>query len=148
MLQELGELKRVRSAGHRFSNAARSFRRSWGLLIGGTAMDVAMRIDISSAVAACRLGDLDHDALAGAGMAPDRIAGTLERSFHLWNDVVDPALRARLVPGLTDRGCMGSLAPFVERLTQQPRAGATCPGRPRLVLEPPENHAEHCAVVA
>ena len=24
----------------------------------------------------------------------------------------------------------------------------TCPGRPRLLFEPPENHAEHCAVVA
>ena len=30
----------------------------------------------------------------------------------------------------------------------QPRAGATAPGRPRLVLEPPESHGDHCYAVA
>ena len=37
---------------------------------------------------------------------------------------------------------------FVEALCRQPRAGATAPGRPRLIVEPPENHAEHCWAVA
>ena len=37
---------------------------------------------------------------------------------------------------------------FVELLAMQPRAGATRPGRARVVLEPAENHAEHCAIVA
>jgi 5'-deoxynucleotidase YfbR-like HD superfamily hydrolase len=37
---------------------------------------------------------------------------------------------------------------FVAALAQQPRAGVTCPGKPRILLEPPENHAEHCLVVA
>jgi 5'-deoxynucleotidase YfbR-like HD superfamily hydrolase len=37
---------------------------------------------------------------------------------------------------------------FVARLAAQPRAGATAPGRGRLVLEPPESHADHCALVA
>ncbi len=37
---------------------------------------------------------------------------------------------------------------FVARLSDQPRAGATCPGLGRLVLEPPESHADHCLAVA
>jgi 5'-deoxynucleotidase YfbR-like HD superfamily hydrolase len=42
-----------------------------------------------------------------------------------------------------------SLLPaFVGALCRQPRAGATAPGRPRLIVEPPENHAEHCWAVA
>jgi hypothetical protein len=36
----------------------------------------------------------------------------------------------------------------VDALARQPRAGVTCPGRPRILLEPPENHAEHCLMVA
>ena len=43
---------------------------------------------------------------------------------------------------------IGFTPPFVARLAAQPRAGATCPGRGRLILEPPESHAEHCALVA
>ena len=38
--------------------------------------------------------------------------------------------------------------PFVKLLAHQPRAGATRPGLARVVLEPTENHAEHCAIVA
>ena len=37
---------------------------------------------------------------------------------------------------------------FVELLARQPRAGATRPGMGRIVLEPTENHAEHCGIVA
>ncbi len=41
-----------------------------------------------------------------------------------------------------------AVPPFVPLLAAQPRAGATRPGHPRVMLEPAENHAEHCAVVA
>ncbi len=43
---------------------------------------------------------------------------------------------------------MAAVPPFVPLLAAQPRAGATRPGHPRVILEPAENHAEHCAVVA
>ena len=33
-------------------------------------------------------------------------------------------------------------------LCRQPRAGATAPGRARLVVEPPESHGDHCFTVA
>lgn len=38
--------------------------------------------------------------------------------------------------------------PWVERLTAAPRAGATCPGKPRIALEPAESHSDHCMMVA
>jgi hypothetical protein len=41
-----------------------------------------------------------------------------------------------------------SLPAFVERLIAQPRAGATHPTRPRLLLEPAESHGDHCGTVA
>lgn len=42
----------------------------------------------------------------------------------------------------------GALPLFVGALCRQPRAGATAPGRPRVIVEPPEDHAEHCWAVA
>jgi 5'-deoxynucleotidase YfbR-like HD superfamily hydrolase len=42
----------------------------------------------------------------------------------------------------------GAVPGFVGQLAAQPRAGATAPGRGRLILDPPESHAEHCALVA
>ncbi|WP_204268457.1 hypothetical protein, partial [Escherichia coli] len=42
----------------------------------------------------------------------------------------------------------GRVPAFVAALAEQPRAGVTCPGKPRILFEPPENHAEHCLVVA
>ena len=45
-------------------------------------------------------------------------------------------------------GSEAALPPFVTALEQQPRAGVTCPGKPRIMLQPPENHAEHCLLVA
>jgi 5'-deoxynucleotidase YfbR-like HD superfamily hydrolase len=50
--------------------------------------------------------------------------------------------------GPRDGSGSGALPGVVAALCRQPRAGATAPGQPRLVVEPPENHAEHCWAVA
>ena len=49
-------------------------------------------------------------------------------------------LGRQAVPGTAPR--------FAEALIRQPRAGATCPGKGRIILEPPEGHGDHCLVVA
>ena len=85
----------------------------------------------------------------------------LHRGFDEVSGPIAPALRSALRDRLggdghpsPDRshdgsGIQGSTAPpFAEALIRQPRAGATCPGKPRLILEPPENHGDHCLVVA
>jgi hypothetical protein len=58
------------------------------------------------------------------------------------------ALLTRLRPALARELPTSEPPPFVDALARQPRAGVTCPGKPRIMLEPPENHAEHCLMVA
>lgn len=41
-----------------------------------------------------------------------------------------------------------SASEWVSFLAESPRAGATCPGKPRIALEPAEMHSEHCMLVA
>ena len=148
LVQELGELKRVRSAGRAGSIATRLFLTSWSRLAGGMRPDEAMRYDVASALAAARLGDLDRGTLVDAGVPPDRVLGILERGFDAVSVAIDPALAERLRGGLDCHPPTTDPPPFAHRLADQPRAGATCPGQPRLVLEPAENHAEHCGIVA
>lgn len=41
-----------------------------------------------------------------------------------------------------------STSQWITYLAESPRAGATCPGKPRIALEPAEMHSEHCMLVA
>ncbi|MFC7690171.1 hypothetical protein ACFQY5_11765 [Paeniroseomonas aquatica] len=108
--------------------------------------DVARRT-VADALAATQLGDLDAAALQTAGIPSEEVrriraeavavaAAPIDAGLQQWLLEARPAPSAGLPPA------------FVARLAAQPRAGATCPGRGRLVLEPPEDHAEHCAIVA
>ncbi len=100
----------------------------------------------ADALAAIRLGGIDSATLRAVGVSDP--VSILERSF----DEVSAPLPRMLAREL--RLSLGRLVQdrpipaFAEALIRQPRAGATCPGKPRLVLEPPENHGDHCLVVA
>jgi 5'-deoxynucleotidase YfbR-like HD superfamily hydrolase len=143
---ELGDLKRIRDASSSDSLAVRAFRRGWARLAAGEdARDVALSVT-ADALAAARLGGIDRAVLLGAGVAdPDTI---LRRSFDEVASPLAPGLRDVLRGALGQTGTFGPAPAFAEALIRQPRAGATCPGKPRLVLEPPENHGDHCLVVA
>ncbi len=148
LLGELGDLKRIRSAGRAGSVAERGFVAAWSALCAGEDVDTVMRASVAAALAAARLGDLDVDTLHALGLDDAATLAVLRRAF----DALAPALDAAQAETL--RGALGVvlpvglLPPFVGALCEQPRAGATCPGKPRLLLEPPENHAEHCWAVA
>jgi 5'-deoxynucleotidase YfbR-like HD superfamily hydrolase len=143
---ELGDLKRVRDATSSDSLAVRAFRRAWGRLAAGEdARSVALSTT-ADALAAARLGGIDHTVLAECGVA-DPLA-ILQRSFDEVCGPVAPGLRSLLREHLASPLTAGPAPVFAEALIRQPRAGATCPGKPRLVLEPPENHGDHCLVVA
>ncbi len=171
LLEELGDLKRVRVAGRDGSLAEQAFRRAWGALAAGTPPEEVAQTEIAAAVAATRLGGIDAAVLRAGGLAPGEIEAVLRRglaavaapldlSTRQWLDeglrrpppaggtgtAPPPADRARTTPPPADRA--GTTPPFVEALIAQPRAGATCPGRPRLMLEPPESHGDHCWAVA
>lgn len=148
LLRELGDLKRIHSADGPGSIAERLFVRGWSALVAGEPVaEVAYRI-CAAGIAAARLGDLDLAKLRLLGLEAEAIA-VLERGFDEVAAPIRPPLRDEL------RAALGKGAPpagpvpaFVTLLSRQPRAGATCPGQPRIVLQPPENHAEHSLVVA
>ena len=145
---ELCDLKRVRDATNPDSLATRLFRRGWGALLSGSPVaEIAMAIT-ADAVAAARLGGTDRIILTACGLETAEATMVLERSFNEVAGPVDPALAATLSAHLGTLTTAGAAPAFAEALIRQPRAGATCPGKARIVLEPPENHGDHCLVVA
>jgi hypothetical protein len=147
LLQELGDLKRVRSAARPGSIAERLFADGWTRLLAGVPAEDAMRGNVAAALTATRLGDIDAAALRTLDLAEHAIARTLGHALAEITAALDPALAAGLEGPRRDPPAQ-PLPAFVARLAAQPRAGVTCPGRPRLLFEPPENHAEHSAMVA
>lgn len=149
LLIELNCLKRIRSAGREGSIAARLFARSWALIAAGQdAEDVALETT-AAALAAARLGDIDEDLLAEAGLAPELRLDILRQAVAAIARPLDRRLHQRLLAALDGRLPAGDAPPaFVARLAAQPRAGVTCPGRARVMLDEPENHAEHSVLVA
>ncbi|WP_375466241.1 hypothetical protein [uncultured Methylobacterium sp.] len=150
LLIEMNDLKRVRSAGRAGSIAERLFAQGWSALTGGTpAEEVAIDVT-ATALAATRLCDLDAAFLSAVGLPDAAASEVLVAGFDAVTDRLDDELRTRLRDRLRrhPERRFGPLPGFVTALAQQPRAGVTRPGRARLLLEPPENHAEHCLVVA
>ena len=149
LFRELGDLKRIRSANGAGSIAERLFARAWAALHRGEAAAAVMARTTAAALAAARLGDLDLATLQALGLAPADAAAVLQRAFDAVAAPLEPGLAAAL-RGALPAGAPepGAVPPFVDRLARQPRAGVTCPGKPRIVLQPPETHAEHCLMVA
>jgi 5'-deoxynucleotidase YfbR-like HD superfamily hydrolase len=99
------------------------------------------------------LGGIDADILQGAGLSEDDItsikARVLDHSSYAVSSRQRVALGGRIRSGSEPAMRQASVPPaFVDALIRQPRAGATHPGKPRLILEPPENHGDHCLAVA
>ena len=145
---ELCDLKRVRDASGPDSLASRMFRRAWGALLAGQDPAAVAVQTTADAVAAVRLGGIDRDVLAMAGVGADDAAAILAGSFNEVAGPVDAAWCHRLRAQLGRPYQPGPAPAFAEALIRQPRAGATCPGKPRIILEPPEGHGDHCLVVA
>ena len=149
LFRELGDLKRIRSAGREGSIADRLFAAGWRALVGGGDPEDVMRATVARALAAARLGDLDRETLLELGLSPTEALEVLRRGFDEVAEAIDSRLAELLRGGLeAEIASEGALPPFVPLLARQPRAGVTCPGRPRLMLQPAENHAEHCLLVA
>ena len=147
LLHELNDLKRIRSAARDGSIATRLFRQSWRSELDGVP-NVALTITART-LSAARLGDLDATVLLAAGMADTEILSVCREAIQQIGSV----LPARQVEALArayrlEAASENNLPGFVAALEAQPRAGVTCPGKPRILLEPPENHAEHSLMVA
>ena len=145
---ELGDLKRLRDASSPDSLASRLFRRSWGALVAGQPVATVALAGTAAAVAACRLGGIDRAVLEMAGVGADDAADVMGRGFDQMAGPIDGDLAQGLRRELGTALWAGAVPAFAEALIRQPRAGATCPGKQRIVLEPPEGHGDHCMVVA
>ena len=143
---ELGDLKRLRDATSPDTLACRNFRTAWGRLVAGEAAQAVVYSVTADCLAATRLGGIDRLILERVGVVDPAVI--LRRGFDEVAGPVEPALRAKLSAAIGTTGMPIAAPPFAESLIRQPRAGATCPGQPRLVLEPPETHGDHCMVVA
>lgn len=146
---ELNDLKRIHSAGRQGSAATRMFQDAWSVLVAGsTPLDTASWIT-ARALAAARLGDLDRTVLIGAGVSRPETNEILLRAVEAVAGPILAPTRLLVEQGLALRPLLSQSCPdFVAALSQQPRAGITCPGKPRILLEPGENHADHCLMVA
>jgi 5'-deoxynucleotidase YfbR-like HD superfamily hydrolase len=149
LLREVGDLKRVRTADADGSMAARAFVRAWSALVSGADPTAVADAETAAAVAGARLAGIDAGVLADAGLDAAAVRDVLRRAIdEVAEGVVHPATLARLrAAPPTEPGAVAPPA-FVGALCRQPRAGATAPGRARLIVEPPEDHGEHCWAVA
>lgn len=153
LFREMNDLKRIRVSGRAGSLAERLFLRAWGRLASGEDLRTVALQETANVVAAARLAGIDADVLRDAGLPEAEIAAVLRRGFDAVAAPLDEDLRAGLRAALgaqeDDEEAGAEDAPlFAGLLADQPRAGATRPGHARVVLEPAENHAEHCGVVA
>ena len=158
LLRELNDLKRIRAPGVQPSLAAFRFREVASALFAAGAQadpEVRRRIahrEVAMGVAATRLGCVSPADLRCGDMPGAAIDDTYRRAVQERRDAVPAVLHDALLASAGESGFDRSvplLVPdWVERLLDQPRAGATAPGQPRLVLEPVESCAEHCWVTA
>jgi hypothetical protein len=156
LLIELNDLKRIRVADRVPSGcgslATRVFRRAWHRIMRGDDLSTVALNETAHAVAAARLAGIDARVLQDGGFDSDQVQTVLERGFNTVAGGIETQHRDRLRAAISaepvDNPNPNDLPAFVELLVRQPRAGATRPDHPRVVLEPTENHAEHCALVA
>ena len=146
---ELNDLKRIFSSDREGSIATRLFREAWSALVGGAAADKVAGWITGRALAAARLGDIDMAALTEAGVPRLEAQTILMSAAEAVGGTTLETVRRRIENNLTVPLTGDSPCPaFVTALSRQPRAGITCPGKPRILLEPAENHADHCLMVA
>jgi hypothetical protein len=148
LLAEIGNAKRVRTASAPGSLAEQAFARAWARLVEGEDAEQVALSETAAAVARARLAGIDGPVLQAAGLTPGQALDVLRRGYDEAGPAVPSGVRDRLrdaLPRVRPAGDPPALAPA---LNAQPRAGATAPGRARLMVEPPESHGDHCLTVA
>jgi hypothetical protein len=150
LLRELNDLKRVRVAGREGSLAEQLFGRAWAALVAGEAPATVALRETAQALIGMRLPGYDAVLLGSLGLAVTEATQVLQQALRDAGQSLTPGLVAQLAQATNapDSPLAGRQPAFVTQLAQQPRAGATHPGQPRIMLWPPESHADHCAMVA
>lgn len=151
LFDDIGALKRTRRAGAAHSVAAGLFARAWRRAIEGVDLGEVARETTALAIAASRLGAIDGAILARSGLDPTQRLAIVTEAFDRAATPLPAFQRDALRATLTDDADLAAfddVPMFVFALADQARAGATAADAPRLVLQPPETHAEHCLAVS
>jgi 5'-deoxynucleotidase YfbR-like HD superfamily hydrolase len=86
--------------------------------------------------------------LRTSGLSAGEALDVLRRGFDEVAGPLDAGLRSRLREALPLAVPAPEPPALAGLLNRQPRAGATAPGRARIIVEPPESHGDHCLTVA
>jgi len=148
LLREVGEAKRIRVAGHPDSLCQQAFSRSWARLVEGEDPTAVAMSESAAAVARARLAGLDMTVLTAAGLSGAQALDVQRAGFDEVADVLHAGLARALREALPLVRPAAAAPALARTLNAQPRAGATCPGLPRVIVEPPESHGDHCFTVA
>lgn len=163
LLPQLQDLKRQQPAHYKKSIASSLFTESWKrLFYGENSEEIALKITLK-ALLSLVLPGCDAYFFKTAKIDSKSAENILKSAFsELIEGKIHPELFGQLfdeIPNLVtefysenDFGVKKTNFDqkywFVEALCKQPRAGATKPGMPRLLLVPPEMHSDHCLITA
>ena len=158
LLGQLQDLKRLQPAHLPYSVATELFREAWLRIVRGEPeMNVALRTTTIALLGVLFPG-VDSRFFTVAGLNEKEITLVLQQALdRVAGETVDSITYDRLAAYLPvlaqEYGKPPSdiHAPLPEPLVvlcKQPRAGATHPELPRLVLSPPEMHSDHCLMAA
>lgn len=151
LLRELNDVKRLYAQnlnGRSYTTVV--FLNSVLALQSGEHLHADMHC--AAIVTAARLGAITTSVLLHSGLSRIESQSVFENSI-LTHECLSPSVRSSLQPACeqlslyhVEEGRTSS--DWATRLTAAPRAGATCPGKARIVLEPAEMHSDHCVMVA
>ncbi len=142
------DLKSVTDARGPESVADRLFAAAWAALVAGAEPTEVAMATTARALAATELGAIDDAVMREAGLDDAEAARVRERALGPGLARCPAALHGVLRAGAAATLPSGEAPRFVGQLQHQPRAGATAPGKPRVIMFPPESHAGHCLAVA
>ena len=162
---EVQDLKRQRPAHLDGTIATALYREAWGRLLLGEPAAAVADVVAAKALVNVLFPGCDEGFWGPAGIPPEAaesmMAGALATTAAgRLGRHTERRLRAAVAEAAREYAARAAggrhgadyrtveLPADVETLTRQPRAGATRPGFARLVLVPPESHAEHCLLTA
>ncbi len=154
LLRELANLKRMRVAHRSGSLGQQLFEDAFRALVAGEEVTRIALTLTARAIVLTSLGGVDAQVLRRSGLDEKWVREIASRAFDALTvegssgACIDARLAAALRSVASTELSSGCEPAFVAKLARQPRAGATAPGKPRLILDPTESHAEHCALVA
>lgn len=160
LFTELQDLKRIQPAHYSHSIASELFMDAWRQIISGRVVSsVAIRTTLRALTAVLFPG-VDGSFFAAARLDRPAAHQVLKTALQRVIGQSDqPALYDLLLADLpilieeyfgneTSKKSAPDLPEALHALCRQPRAGATHPAHPRLILVPPEMHSDHCLLTA